>query len=123
MKCLEFIKNNNYKKPTQYYVFNQKNVINKDSYDSMGSTLYFNDNGNKRVWWSGTSLSNKQVLDLGFEYSNCTQLQVSISILAGIEWIMKHRNEGVNTIEEVPFNYVINRCKPYWGNFYCKQIN
>jgi len=123
-KCLDYMRDNNYKKPKNYYVFNQKDVVNKDSFDSMGCSLYFKEkDGTMRVWWCGTSLSNNQTLELGFEYSTCTQLQVSMSVLCGIEWIMKHRNEEVITGEEIPFNYVINRCKPYWGNFICKEMN
>jgi homospermidine synthase len=116
---LEFIKQNNYKKPNNYYVFNQKDLKSLDSVDSVGTTLFFKDG---RIFWCGSVLSNKQTKKYGFKYSNATQLQVSISILCGIEWMMKHKNEDVMTSEEIPFKYVINRCKKYWGDFVCKEI-
>jgi len=118
---LNQIQKNEYKEPKYKYVFTQKDIINKDSYDSMGATLLFKDS---RKWWCGTVLDNKETMRIMGKdcYTNATQLQVSIAVLAGIEWLIKHKHEDTITSEEIPFNYIINRCKPYWGNFYCKEF-
>lgn len=120
-QCLEDIKNRGYKEPSEYYVFNQHDVINKDSFDSLGACVYFRDG---RKFWCGTVLSNTQTMKLlGAETRvNATQLQVAIAILAGIEWMLENPNRGVITAEEIPHKYIIQRCIPYWGNFFCRKI-
>ena len=120
-KGLESIKESNYKEPPKSEVFFQHDIINKSSFDSMGALLQFRDG---RRWWCGTVLDNNEVMRiLGKNCkSNATQLQVSIAVLAGVEWIMKHRNEDLITAEEIPYDSIINRCIPYFGKFFCKEI-
>jgi homospermidine synthase len=120
-KGLEAVKENDYKEPARMEVFYQSDIINKDSFDSMGALLQFKDG---RRWWCGTVLDNKTVMKiLGRNcHSNATQLQVSIAVLAGIEWMMRHKHANTITAEEIPFNSIIERCKPYWGSFFCKEI-
>jgi homospermidine synthase len=119
---LNNIIDNNFKEPQNTYVFNQHDIVNKDSFDSMGACLKFKDG---RVFWCGTVLDNKKTIKLMGKntYSNATQLQVSIAVLSGIEWLMKHKHKDNITSEEIPFNYIINRCVPYWGKFYCVEIS
>ena len=116
------MKENNYTEPENHYVFNQKNVINKDSFDSLGATLFFRDG---RIFWCGTVLTNEQTLNLLGQDTNinATQLQVAIAVLSGIEWMIANPNKGIITAEEIPYKYIIERCKPYWGNFFCKEIS
>lgn len=118
---LNEMQKNKYKEPKNKYVFTQKDITNKDSFDSMGATLIFKDGCR---WWCGTVLDNNETMRIMGKgcYTNATQLQVSISVLAGIEWLMKHKHEDTITSEEIPFSYIINRCRPYWGAFYCKEI-
>jgi homospermidine synthase len=120
-KCLEDIKQHGYKEPSEYYVFNQHDIVNKNSFDSLGACVYFRD-GHK--FWCGTVLTNEQTLKLlGYETRvNATQLQVAIAILAGIEWMLENPNRGVITAEEIPHKYILRRCIPYWGNFFCREI-
>jgi len=120
-KCLEDMRVNNYKEPTDYYVFNQSDVINKDSFDSLGACVYFRDG---RKFWCGTVLTNNHTMKLlGAEtLVNATQLQVAIAVLAGIEWMLENPTRGVITAEEIPHKYIIRRCIPYWGNFFCREI-
>lgn len=118
---LDAVQANNYKEPRKMEVFFQSDIINKDSFDSMGALLKFKDG---RCWWVGTVLSNKQVIKkLGAGVKcNATQMQVGIAVLAGVEWMMQHRHEDTITAEEIPFTRIINRCRPYWGNFYNMEI-
>ena len=119
---LNNIIDNNFKEPQNTYVFNQHDIVNKDSFDSMGACLKFKDG---RVFWCGTVLDNEKTIKLMGKntYSNATQLQVSIAVLSGIEWLMKHKHKDTITSEEIPYNYIINRCVPYWGKFYCVEIS
>lgn len=118
---LDAIKSANYKEPPNSEVFFQPDIIDKSSFDSMGALLQFKDN---KRWWCGTVLDNNEVIKiLGKNCkSNATQLQVSIAVLAGVEWIMKNRNEDLITAEEIPYDSIIKRCIPYWGAYFCKEI-
>jgi len=120
-KCLELMKKNSYKEPTKHIPLYQEDIINKDSYDSLGACVFFNDD---RVYWCGSVLTNKQTMKLLNKkcHSNCTQLQVSISVLAFIEYLLKHINEGVLTSEDLPYKKIVEYCKPYWGNYICREI-
>ena len=120
-KCLEDIQQCGYKEPSEYYVFNQHDVLNKDSFDSLGAYVYYRDG---RKFWCGTVLTNEQTIKLlGSETRvNATQLQVAIAILAGIEWMLENPERGVITAEEIPHKYIIRRCIPYWGNFFNREI-
>lgn len=120
-QCVEFMKNNNYTEPQDNFVFTQQNIINKDSFDSIGALCHFRDG---RKFWCGTVLTNSRTIEiLGHTTPiSATQLQVAISVLAGIEWILENPAKGVITAESIPYKYILQRCIPYWGHFYCKEI-
>ncbi len=120
-KCLEDIQNNGYIEPSEYYVFNQNDIINKDSFDSLGACVYFKDG---RKFWCGSVLTNNQTMKiLGSNTKiNATQLQVAIAVLAGIEWMLENPHRGVITVEEIPHKYILQRCITYWGNFFNREI-
>lgn len=120
-KCLDGMRANGYKEPSEYHVFMQEDIINEDSYDSLGATLFMRDG---RKFWCGTVLSNKitkKILGKNV-HMNATQLQVCIPILTAIEWMLENPNNGIITAEEIPYKYILKRCIPYWGNFYCREI-
>ena len=120
-QCLELMKKNDYKEPTKLVPIYQQDVINKDSYDSMGACVFFKDG---KIYWCGSVLTNKETMRvLGKNCkSNCTQLQVSIALLSNIEYILNHKKEGVITNEDLPYKSQIEYCKPFWGKYVCKQI-
>lgn len=120
-QSLFIMQDNNYKPPNNLIPIYQEDVINKNSYDSLGACVFFNDD---RVYWCGSVLTNNQTMKLLNKncHSNCTQLQVSISILSFIEYLLKHKYEGVLTSEDLPYKKQIEYCKPFFGNYHCKQI-
>lgn len=120
-ESLELMKKNNYKDPKHLIPLYQEDIINKDSYDSLGACVFFNDG---KIYWCGSVLTNKQTMKLLNKkcHSNCTQLQVSIAVLAFIEYLLKHKNEGVLTSEDLPYKEIVEYCKPYLGNYICKEI-
>jgi len=120
-ECLEIMKENDYKEPTKLTAIYQKDVINKDSYDSLGACVFFNDG---RIYWCGSVLTNDQTLNkLGKNTNvNCTQLQVGISVLAYLEYLLKNRYNGVMSSEDVYYKNIIKYCKPFLGKFICKEI-
>jgi homospermidine synthase len=120
-QSLELMKKNNYKDPKHLMPLYQKDIINKDSYDSLGACVFFNDG---KIYWCGSVLTNNQTMNLLHKNccSNATQLQVSIAVLAYIEYLLTHKNEGVLTSEDLPYKKIIDYCKPYLGKFICKEI-
>lgn len=120
-QSLELMKDNNYKEPKNLIPLYQEDIINKDSYDSLGACVFFNDG---KIYWCGSVLTNNQTLKLMGKntHTNCTQLQVSISVLSYIEYLLKHRYEGVMTSEDVFYKNIIEYCKPYLGKFINKEI-
>lgn len=121
-QSLELMKDNNYKEPSHLIPLYQEDIINKDSYDSLGACVFFNDG---KIYWCGSVLTNNQTLKLMGKdtHTNATQLQVSISVLSYIEYLLKHRYEGVLTSEDVYYKNIIKYCKPYLGKFICREIN
>lgn len=120
-QCLELMKKNDYKDPENLIAIYQKDVINKDSYDSLGACVFFDDG---RIYWCGSVLTNEQTMaKLGKDCnSNCTQMQISISVLSYIEYLLKNRYNGVMTSEDVYYKNIIKYCRPYLGKFICREI-
>jgi len=120
-QSLELMKENNYVEPKNLIPLYQKDIINKDSYDSMGACVYFKDG---KIYWCGSVLTNKEtmrVLNKNCK-SCCTQLQVSIALLSNIEYILNHKKKNVITNEDLPYKKQIEYCKPFWGLYVCREI-
>ena len=47
---------------------------------------------------------------------NATTLQVAISVIAAVLWIIENPNKGVLTPEDLPHEYILNIARPYLGN-------
>lgn len=120
-ESLEIMKKDNYKEPKNLIALYQEDIINKESYDSLGACVFFNDG---KIYWCGSVLTNNQTLKLMGKdcHTNATQLQVSISVLAYIEYLLKNRYEGVITSEDIYYKNIIKYCKPYWGKYICREI-
>ena len=120
-QSLELMKKNNCEEPKNLIPLYQEDIINKDSYDSLGACVFFNDG---KIYWCGSVLTNNQTMKLLGDntHSNATQLQVSISVLSYIEYILKNRYEGVLTSEDMNYKNIIKYCKPYLGKFICREI-
>jgi homospermidine synthase len=50
-------------------------------------------------------------------HQNATTLQVAISVVAAILWMIENPNEGVKVPDELPHDYILNIAKPYLGKF------
>ena len=121
-KSLEFIKANNYKEPSRYIPLYQEDITNKSGYDSLGACVFFKDG---RVYWCGTVLTNTQTMKkLGTDcHTNATQLQVAISVLAYISYLLKNPRQGVMTSEDTYWKNILKYCKPYLGRYICREIS
>ena len=120
-KSLELMKANKYKEPSKYIPLYQEDITNKTGYDSLGACVFFNDG---RVYWCGSVLTNQQTIKkLGSDtHTNATQLQVAISVLAYIGYLLRNPKKGVMTSEDVYYKNILKYCKPYLGKFVCSEI-
>lgn len=65
--------------------------------------------------WGGTILSSEDVPEHLKGYTNCTCIQVGCGVLAGIDYISTHRNEGVITADHLDTDRVLELVSPHLG--------
>lgn len=79
-----------------------------------------------KVLWSGTILTAQEASRWGSEV-NATTIQVAISTLAAIVWMLKpeNREKGVLEPEALPSNFILEYCNSYLGtvllNYDCSK--
>ncbi|MBS0207731.1 MAG: homospermidine synthase [Planctomycetes bacterium] len=67
-------------------------------------------------WWTGSSLSIEESRRL-IPNQNATTMQVAISVVAAVMWMIEHPNEGVVVPDDLPHDQILETCKPYLGKF------
>ncbi len=67
-------------------------------------------------WWIGSILSIHEARSL-VPHQNATTVQVAISVVAAMLWIIDHPNEGYMNPEHLPHDFIIKVAKPYLGTF------
>ncbi|MEW6165884.1 MAG: saccharopine dehydrogenase C-terminal domain-containing protein [Pseudomonadota bacterium] len=68
----------------------------------------------KGAYWFGSRLSTQQARRLA-PFNSATVLQVTAGVMAGVVWAIEHPAMGVVDPEEMPFDAMIERCRPYLG--------
>jgi homospermidine synthase len=67
-----------------------------------------------RSWWTGSLLDIHEARRLA-PGQNATTLQVAAGVLAATAWVLDHPDEGVRLPDELPYEYVLERARPYLG--------
>jgi homospermidine synthase len=67
-------------------------------------------------WWIGSELTIDQARKL-IPHQNATTMQVAISVVAAIMWMIQNPNQGLCTPEDLPHEYILKIAKPYLGRF------
>jgi homospermidine synthase len=67
-------------------------------------------------WWTGTDLSIEECRRL-IPNQNATTMQVAISAVAAVMWMIEHPEMGLCIPEDLPHGYVLDIAKPYLGKF------
>jgi homospermidine synthase len=67
-------------------------------------------------WWIGSELTIDQARKL-VPHQNATTMQVAISVVAAIMWMIENPNQGLCTPEDLPHEYILKIAKPYLGRF------
>jgi homospermidine synthase len=107
------------KNPKSYHVLRSDEII--EGYDSVGCLCYFRNNNKLKTYWIGTIVDNKDAKKISNEI-NATCLQVGISLLAAILWMIANPNKGIIEPEMVDSDFILSYCLPYLGEFYWKDV-
>ncbi len=67
-------------------------------------------------WWVGSDLSIEESRRL-LPHHNATTMQVAISVVAAVSWMIQNPQCGVKMPEDLPHDYVLGIARPYLGSF------
>jgi len=67
-------------------------------------------------WWTGSDLSIEESRRL-VPHQNATTMQVAISVVAAVSWMIRNPCRGVLTPEDLPHDFVLDIARPYLGDF------
>jgi len=70
-------------------------------------------------WWVGSDLSIEESRRL-VPHQNATTMQVAISVVAAILWMVKNPDRGVVLPDDLPHEFVLKIAKPYLGKWISK---
>ncbi|MNO73261.1 Homospermidine synthase [compost metagenome] len=66
------------------------------------------------AYWYGSQLSVEQARAL-CPRNSATSLQVTASVMAGVVWAMRNPQRGIVEPDEMPFEPILELCRPYLG--------
>jgi homospermidine synthase len=67
-------------------------------------------------WWCGTDLSIEESRRL-VPHQNATTMQVAISVVAAVMWMIENPTRGICVPDDLPHDYILEISKPYLGKF------
>lgn len=80
--------------------------------DELGVLLMGHTRG---AYWYGSRLSIEQARAL-CPFNSATSLQVTAAVMAGVVWVMKNPSCDVVEPDDLPFDEIIELCRPYLGD-------
>lgn len=70
-------------------------------------------------WWIGSDLSIEESRRL-VPHQNATTMQVAISVVGAMMWMIENPERGAMVPDELPHDYILKISKPYLGKFISK---
>ncbi len=70
-------------------------------------------------WWTGSDLSIQESRRL-VPHQNATTMQVAVSVVAAVMWMIENPAKGVCVPDDLPHEYVLKISKPYLGKWISK---
>ncbi len=67
-------------------------------------------------WWIGSDLSIEESRRL-LPHQNATTMQVAISVVAAVSWMIGNPQRGLLLPEDLPHDYILEVARPYLGDF------
>ncbi|CAF0802393.1 unnamed protein product [Adineta steineri] len=74
------------------------------------------------AWWTGSVLDIHQTREI-ISGQSATTLQVAISVVAALQYCMKHPNEGICLPDDIDVDEILDMCMPYLGTWVSKAAN
>jgi homospermidine synthase len=65
-------------------------------------------------WWTGSVLSIEESQQL-VPHQNATTMQVAISVVAAVSWMIENPDRGVCVPDDLPHEYILRTAQPYLG--------
>lgn len=72
-------------------------------------------------WWVGSELSIERTRELA-PGQNATTLQVAAGLFGALCWMFENPNKGFNMPDDLPYDYIIDKTKPFLGNFSSRHV-
>jgi len=73
-------------------------------------------------WWTGSDLSIEESRRL-VPHQNATTMQVAVSVVAAVAWMVENPARGVCVPDDLPHDYVLKIAKPYLGKWISKPAD
>jgi homospermidine synthase len=96
-----------------------------EGYDAVGALLIFRKDPIQNLiygigtlatsYWAGSILDIRECKKLGVRYAGPTVVQVAISLIAAMEWMISNPKEGVCFPEKLPYDRILERCERFLG--------
>lgn len=67
-----------------------------------------------KAWWTGSRLGIDAARRL-VPHQNATTLQVAISVVAAVMWMIENPDRGLCVPEDLPYDYILRIANPYLG--------
>lgn len=84
----------------------------RGGYDAIGVLLITSDS---RGWWCGTVLDKMDMKKIGMKYTGPTTIQVAISMISSLKWLLENPEQGFITPENLPYKRILRESIPYLG--------
>jgi len=103
----------NYQMPPRVRIMNDEIIKGSDILGALIMGHEYNS------WWTGSDLSIQQSRRL-VPHQNATTMQVAISVVAAVMWMIENPEEGLLVPENLPYDYILKVSKPYLGRWISK---
>lgn len=90
-----------------------------DGKDELGCLLMGHD---FKAWWVGSILDIHQAREL-VPNQNATTVQVAISVVAAVNYMFNHPEDGVLLPDDIDYKEILDFAKPFLGEFVSKEVN
>lgn len=109
--------------PFNEHVLRSDEIIS--GFDSVGCLAFFSNESQNELagkrYWIGSIMSNDLAKNR-FPEINVTCMQVGISLLACVEWMIQHPYKGIIEPEEVDTSFILNYCNKWLGKLFCIDV-
>jgi len=75
-----------------------------------------------KAWWIGSLLDIIEAREL-VPHQNATTMQVAISMVAGMQWMIQNPKKGVCVPDDLPHEEILTECFPYLGPFISRPVD